>query len=167
MLEVICSICRVTGEARWLTDDEAAVWTPFVVSTMHVFSQLDDELKQGFDLSHLDYGVLSQLSFSEDRRMRMADLADRFGVGRSHMTYRVARLERKGLVLRCSVVEDQRGVAAVLTDEGEDLLRQAAPMHVETVRRLFIDQIDPGHFPALHQVFGQLVAIQDAQRGTG
>ena len=154
----------MTGEAQWLTDDEAALWTPFVVSTLHVFSQLDDELKQGFDISHLDYGVLSQLSFREDRRMRMADLADRFGVGRSHMTYRIARLERKGLVIRCSVEEDQRGVAAELTEQGMALLEEAAPMHVETVRRVFIDKVERCHFPALQQAFEQLATVQAAER---
>ncbi len=154
----------MTGEAQWLTDDEAAVWTPFVVSTLHVFSQLDDELKHGFDISHLDYGVLSQLSFRKDQRMRMADLADRFGVGRSHMTYRIARLERKGLIVRCSVDEDQRGVAAELTEKGIALLEEAAPMHVETVRRVFIDKVERCHFPALQQVFAQLAAMQDAER---
>ena len=154
----------MTGEAGWLTDDEAAVWTPFVVSTLHVFSQLDDELKEGFDISHLDYGVLSQLSFRKDRRMRMADLADRFGVGRSHMTYRIARLERKGLIVRCSVEEDHRGVAAELTEEGMALLEAAAPMHVETVRRVFIDKIERCHFTALQQVFEQLAAVQQAER---
>ena len=140
------------------------MWTPFVVSTLHVFSQLDEELKRHFDITHLDYGILSQLSFRDDRQLRMAELADRFGAGRSHMTYRIARLERMGLVARCPVEEDQRGVAAVLTDAGRALLERAAPMHVETVRRLFVDRVDPRHFSALREVFGQLVASQETER---
>ncbi len=150
------------ASARWLTDDEAAVWTPFVVSTLRLFARLEAELKERFDISHLDYGVLSQLSFRPDGRIRMAELADRFGVGRSHMTYRVARLERMGLVTRCSVVGDQRGVAAELTPVGRRLLRRAAPLHVDTVRRLFVDRIDPADFPVLARVFGELAAQEDA-----
>ena len=140
------------------------MWLPFVVSTMHLFSKLDDELKCGFDITHLDYGILSQLSFRDDRRLRMAELAERFGVSRSHMTYRIARLERLGLVERCGVDEDRRGVAAVLTGEGHQLLERAAPIHVETVRRLFVDRVPPEHHATLAEVFGHLAAEQDDAR---
>ena len=37
-------------------------------------------------------------------------------------------------------------------------------MHVETVRRVFIDKVERCHFPALQQVFAQLAAMQDAER---
>ena len=134
------------------------MWTPFVVSTMRLFAHIEEELKREFRISHLDYGILSQLSFRDDRRVRMSELADRFGVGRSTMTYRVDRLERMGLVERCSVAEDQRGVAAVLTERGADLLGRAAPKHVETVRRLFVDHVAPEHHALLADVFGRLGA---------
>ncbi len=136
------------------------MWLPYVVSSMHLFSKLDDELKAEFDITHLDYGILSQLSFRHDARLRMAQLADRFGVTRSHMTYRVGRLERLGLVERCSVDTDGRGVAATLTDDGRRLLDRAAPRHVETVRRLFVDRIPPEHRVTLADVFGRLAAEQ-------
>lgn len=134
------------------------MWTPFVVSTMRLFAHIDEELKREFSITHLDYGVLSQLSFRDDHRVRMAELADRFGVGRSTMTYRVDRLERMGLVERQPVEGDQRGVAAVLTPSGMRLLERAAPMHVDTVRRLFVDHVAPEHHALLADVFGRLGA---------
>lgn len=153
----------MAGEPQWLTADESAMWLPYVVSSMHLFSKLDDELKHEFDITHLDYGVLSQLSFRDDAQIRMAELADRFGVTRSHMTYRVARLERLGLVERCSVDADGRGVAATLTDDGRSLLERAAPRHVDTVRRLFVDRIPPEHRTTLADVFGRLAAQQERE----
>ena len=140
------------------------MWLPYVVSSMHLFSKLDDELKDEFDITHLDYGVLSQLSFREDAQVRTAELADRFGVTRSHMTYRIARLERLGLVERCSVDADGRGVAAMLTDDGRCLLERAAPRHVDTVRRLFVDRVPPEHRATLAEVVGRLAAQQDRER---
>ena len=113
------------------------------------------ELKQGFDISHLDYGVLSQLSFRDDRRMRMADLADRFGVGRSHMTYRIARLERKGL-LSSRLVPSTAGPARKYyrtTPAGVDELKRALTdwlalsTNVERVMSSTIDRPSPERSP--------------------
>ena len=151
----------VAGEPPWLTADESAMWLPFVVSSLHLFSRLDDELKREFDITHLDYGILSQLSFRPDGRLRMADLADRFGVARSNMTYRVSRLERLGFVERCPVDTDGRGVAATLTEAGRRLLERAAPTHVDTVRRLFVDRVPREHHPVLTEVFARLAEEQE------
>jgi DNA-binding MarR family transcriptional regulator len=38
---------------------------------------------------------------------------------------------------------DERGILAVLTDAGKDLLRTAAPGHVTTVREYLIDLFTP------------------------
>jgi DNA-binding MarR family transcriptional regulator len=51
----------------------------------------------------------------------------------------VGRLERRGLVRRHPDPDDGRYILATLTDEGMDLLAEAAPGHVETVRRLVFD----------------------------
>lgn len=147
-------------EVRWLTAAEAAIWTPYVVSSMHVLARLDDELKAEFDISHLDYGVMSQLSFRDGGAVRMSVLADRFGVSRSQLTYRVARLERMGLVERLGVPDDGRGVAVGLTEAGAALLARAAPMHVATVRRVFIDLLDPESYEVLATTFARLAIGQ-------
>lgn len=146
----------MSAETRWLEDHEAAAWLPFVVTTMQLFAELEHELRDGFDITHLDYGVLSQLSFDNDQPRRMSELARKFGVRPSVMTYRVDRLERQGYVERVRVGDDGRGVAIVLTPSGFNLLERAAPVHVATVRRMFVDRIEPHHLAMLAEVFGAL-----------
>jgi DNA-binding MarR family transcriptional regulator len=146
---------------RWLSDQEMAVWEPFVTATMNVFAILDDELKQRFDITHLDYGILTRLSADPQRRRRMSHLAVVFGVDPSVITYRIGRLEQQGVVRREMSPEDGRGVFAILTDEGQQLLDEAAPIHVESVRRLFMDFIELDEMPAIAGAFAR---IRNAQQ---
>ncbi len=135
------------------------VWEPFVVATMNLFAMLDAELKEAFDITHLDYGLLTQMSRRPGGR-RMSDLADTFGVDPSVVTYRVGRMEQRNLAKRVECPTDRRGVLAVLTDAGRRLLEEAAPMHVASVRRLFLDQLDRADYPALGGSFRRIRGSQ-------
>jgi DNA-binding MarR family transcriptional regulator len=53
----------------------------------------------------------------------------------------VARLEKNGWVRRESCPTDRRGAFAVLTDIGFQALADAAPAHVESVRRHLFDRL--------------------------
>jgi DNA-binding MarR family transcriptional regulator len=94
-----------------------------------------------------------RLSEAPDRRLRMADLADRLHQSRSRLTHTVGRLEAAELVRRTSCTSDKRGVWAELTDSGFALLEQAAPFHVEGVRENLVDLATPEDFAAVGRVF--------------
>ena len=126
-----------------------------MVSTMNLFSMLGDELKRAFDITHLDYGFLTLLSGTPGGR-RMSDLAQIFGVDPSVVTYRIGRMEDRDLASRVVCPTDGRGVLAVITEEGQHLVEKAAAIHVETVRTLFLDHIDPAHYEALAASFSQI-----------
>ena len=80
-----------------------------------------------FGIDRAEYEILVMLSESEDRRMRMAELADAVYQSRSRLTHTVTRMEKANLVQRRSCPTDRRGVWAELTAEGLDLIRTAAP----------------------------------------
>ncbi|MGB6022927.1 MAG: hypothetical protein WBG89_11430 [Ornithinimicrobium sp.] len=46
-----------------------------------------------------------------------------------------------GLVQRERIVRDGRGVEVAVTQAGYDLLERVAPMHLDTVRDCFVDQM--------------------------
>ena len=150
---------------RWLDSAEMLVWESFVISTMNLFSILDDELKRRFDITHLDYGLLTQMSATADGR-RMSDLAAMFGVDPSVVTYRIGRMEKRDLVTRSVCPTDGRGILAKITGEGRRLLDQAAPMHVESVRALFFDHLDRDDFEVLARSFGRIREAQFRHAGT-
>jgi DNA-binding MarR family transcriptional regulator len=115
-------------------------------------AKLDDDLRQ-FGLGINDYEILVRLSEVPDRRLRMAELADRLHQSRSRLTHTVGRLEAAELVRRTSCKSDKRGVWAELTEAGYTLLQQAAPFHVAGVRENLVDLASPEDFAAIGRVF--------------
>ena len=113
--------------------------------------RLDDDLRREFDISLAEYEILVRLSES-DGVLRMAQLASALGHSRSRVTHTIARMEKAGLVERRTSQADGRGVNAVLTGKGMELLRQAAPLHVSGVRANLVDLASPEDFAVLGRV---------------
>jgi DNA-binding MarR family transcriptional regulator len=103
---------------------------------------VDRDLKEMFDLVSDDYGILVVLSESPGRRRRFGDLAHELRFPKAHLTYRFQRLESQGLVERERCEDDGRGAYARLTERGLQVLTEAAPFHVASVRRHLFDYLD-------------------------
>jgi len=129
------------SEPNWLDESQQGHWRALVLGTQLLFDRLDADLSRAFNLSMTEYEILVRLSESPDRRMRMAHLAASLAHSRSRVTHTVKRMENAGLVERCDAQNDGRGVLAVLTERGYDLLVEAAPLHVAGVREHLVDLI--------------------------
>ena len=123
-----------------------------MLGTTLLFDRLDADLRRAFDLSLTEYEILVRLSEREGR-MRMAQLADALAHSRSRVTHTVARMERSQLVRRATSPEDGRGIVCEMTDDGLDLLRRAAEVHVRGVRAHLVDLVDPDDLRAVARVF--------------
>ncbi|WP_257866252.1 MarR family winged helix-turn-helix transcriptional regulator [Nocardioides marmotae] len=141
------------GETRWLDAGQQWSWRSLVMGTTLLFDRLDDDLRRSFDISLVEYEILVRLS-ERDGQMRMAQLADALAHSRSRVTHTVGRMEKAGLVQRTSSPEDGRGIVAALTEHGMDLLRRAAPVHVQSVRDNLVDLVTEEDFAALGRVMG-------------
>jgi len=141
------------SETRWLDQSQQRSWRAFLVGTTLLLERLDRDLREQHNLSMPEYEILVRLSEAEGRRLRMAVLADSLSHSRSRVTHTVARLERAGLVERSACVSDGRGVEAVITDKGYRALVDAAPTHVEGVRRFLVDLAGEEDFEAVGRVF--------------
>jgi DNA-binding MarR family transcriptional regulator len=138
----------VTATAAWLDSTELEAWQAFLRASIRLMDRLDAEL-DSHGLSLADYEILVHLSGEAAGELRMTELAARTLVSRSGLTRRLDRLVDSGLVERRNCPTDRRGVFAVLTDDGRRRLKQAAPTHVEGVRRHFISQLAGQDLPAL------------------
>ena len=78
------------------------------------------------------YEVLLHLS-EAGGRLRMAELSEGLLVNKSSLSRLCDRMEAAELVRRETVPEDARGVYAVLTKQGREVLRRAAPTHLRGV----------------------------------
>jgi DNA-binding MarR family transcriptional regulator len=136
-------------ETRWLDEDQQRSWRALVVGTTLLMDRLDDDLRRDFNISLTEYEILVRLSERPGRALRMAQLADALAHSRSRVTHTIDRMERAGYVVRGTTPEDGRGIVATMTDKGYELLREAAPRHVEGVRSYLVDQVDEADFAAL------------------
>lgn len=137
--------------------EQQTVWRAYILGSARLNEKLDADLRQ-FGLDLAEYEILVTLSESPQRRVRMSELADAVHHSRSRLTHTISRMEKDLLVQRESCPTDRRGVWAHLTDHGMDLLRTAAPSHVEAVRRNLVEAITPEDYEALGRAFATIVA---------
>lgn len=143
-------------EPRWLDEGEKAAWIAFLNATNLVNRRLEQQLKDDAGLSHTQYEVLVQLNAAEGGALRMTELADRLVTSKSGLTYQITQLERAGLVSRRSCSSDVRGVFADITERGREVLRFAAPGHVEAVRQALIDVLTPEQLTHIAEGLGEV-----------
>jgi DNA-binding MarR family transcriptional regulator len=123
---------------------------------MSATKQLNAQLVADHGLTLSDYGVLLQLSWAPDRRLRRVDLADRVLLTASGITRLLDGLEQNGFVERATCDTDRRVVYAVLTDRGHTKLREAAESHIEQVRSLFGQRLDDDEHVTLISLLARL-----------
>lgn len=128
---------------RWLNDEEQKLWRLILAATRKMDRTLDETLQADHELTSSEYSVLVSLSEAGDREMRLRDLCIALEWDRSRTSHQITRMDRKGLVAKVKCEGDARGVIVELTPEGERRLKQAVPAHVETVRRLVFDPMEP------------------------
>jgi DNA-binding MarR family transcriptional regulator len=124
---------------RWLSDPEQRAWRGLLQMTTRLEAELNRELQEASGLSLADYDVLVPLSEQPQGRLRVFELASALGWERSRLSHHLARMQRRGLLVREDCPTDRRGAFVVLTDQGRTAIEQAAPAHVETVRRLVFE----------------------------
>lgn len=128
--------------ARWLNEREARMWRAYLGMRRSIDQALDQQLAE-FGLSSADYALLVPLSESADGVLRARELARAVGWDRSRLSHQLRRMEQRGLVTRFGCPSDARGTMIGLTDEGRRIVERAAPGHVATVRRHFVDRLTP------------------------
>lgn len=141
----------------WLSGDEQRVWRTYLEWSRRLFEALDRDLQDETDLELDDYGILAYLSESDQRQLRMTDLADRLTFSRSRLTRRVDRLVADGLIERRRCQLDGRVVYAGLTERGWEIVQSAAPSHVRSVRARLFDALGPADIAILDEMLPRLL----------
>lgn len=145
---------------RWLTESQQKTWRAYLAAVARIDQHLDERLRPfGLDLG--EYEILVNLSEAEGNQLRMSDLADAVRQSRSRLTHTVGRMEKNRLIERVPCEDDRRGVIAILTDEGQRLLVEAAPAHVESVREVFVDVVDPDDYDAVGRAMVAVAGVTD------
>jgi DNA-binding MarR family transcriptional regulator len=86
----------------------------------------------------------------------MSELAEVAMLSKSRLSHRMKVMEKAGWIRRQECEVDRRGSWAVMTDKGWRAIVAAAPDHVSSVRRRFLDQLSVKEQEALTSTFAHL-----------
>ena len=153
----------MSSDFRWLTAEEQRVWRRWMTLNAQLSATLQRELQDDAGLSTQDYEVLVHLTDNAEGRMRVTDLARLMQWERSRVSHHVTRMERRRLVQRVECAEDGRGAFVVITQQGRAAIEQAAPGHVNTVRRLVFDVLSPEEVDSFGAIIDKALAQLDNQ----
>lgn len=154
-------------DVLWLETDEQLAWRAIVEFCARIIDGNDVDVA-AFGLTGADFEVLVHLSEAGETGLRMSELAARVLVSRSRLTYRVDRLEERGLVVRQNCETDRRGFIARLTPAGLQLLTEVSPHHVAGVRSRLVDRLDHDEFRTLGRLAAKVLGHDiDVAAGSG
>lgn len=129
------------------TGSFSSAWSQVAVFASAVDASLGKWLLDAYRVGLTEYRALTHLAQAPDKELRVNDLAQRVGLNQSSVTRLVSRLEAKNLTRRDICPDDGRGVYAVITEQGEDLIREVRGPYEERVRELLGDLA--AHYPQL------------------
>jgi DNA-binding MarR family transcriptional regulator len=145
-----------TSEQESLTLGELRAWRGLLRAHACLAKRLDAELEQAHGLPMTSYEVLYHLEEASGGRMRMCELAEQAQLSRSGLTRLVDRLERDGLLERCSCDHDARGSYACLTHSGRERLEEARVTHLAVVREHFFSRFSESELSTLADMWERI-----------
>ncbi len=130
---------RPAPAGGWLDGDQQRAWLAYIRVQLRLAYEMNRQLLADSGMSLPDYDVLTALGVADGERMQITVLAAQIGWERSRVSHHVRRMSARGLVTCGLSAADRRVTEVTLTGQGRQAMENAAPGHVELVRRLFFD----------------------------
>src|SRR5699024_6155184 len=128
------------NDSVWLNDSQQRTWRTFVAMMGEFNAHVDRDLQETAGMPQTYYLILAMLSEARSGTLRMRELAEQISSSASRLSHAVRKLELKGWVNRSKSATDGRGYDATLLPAGYEVLLEAAPVHVGTVKRTVFDR---------------------------
>jgi DNA-binding MarR family transcriptional regulator len=138
-----------------LSDLEQAAWGGFLITHDRLWRAMEARLTPvGITMS--EYSVLAVLDGAGDQGVRMSDLAAVRLMSTGGFTRMADRLEKQGLITRQRSQTDGRGLNAVITPGGRQLLARARSRHLDDVRSMFLERLSAEQLEQLRVIWERL-----------
>ncbi|WP_243058422.1 MarR family winged helix-turn-helix transcriptional regulator [Nocardioides sp. SR21] len=145
-----------------LTGEDLETWAALATVLEWLPPALDAQLQRDAQLTHFEYGVLYALAAAPEGTLRMSVLAGYANSTLTRLSRAAARLESRGWLRRTPDPTDGRYTLAIITEDGQEKVRQATPGHVEVVRRLVLDRLTTSQTRQLREISQRIArAIRD------
>lgn len=151
----------MSDDNNWLSERELQAWMGYRRMRTLLDLHIGRDLFHTSGLSEADYDVLSTLSEGNRPFWRAQDLAARLLWSSSRLAHQARRMSERGLLRREQDPKDRRGALLSLSVQGWDAIRSAAPGHVSSVRRNFIDLLSDEEIDTLHRIATRVVERLD------
>jgi DNA-binding MarR family transcriptional regulator len=155
-MSTVTAVKIAQSEHETLSFGEIRAWRGLLRAHACLAKRLDAELEQAHSLPLTSYEVLNRLEEATGGRMRMCDLAEQAQLSRSGLTRLVDRLERDGLLERCSCAHDARGSYACLTPLGLRRVEEARVTHLAAVREHFLSRFSESELSVLADMWERI-----------
>ena len=139
-------------ETQWLSPAEARAWRALRSFGTPLATALNRQLMADSALSSADYEILVVLSETPGGSLRAGELGRATGWEKSRLSHHIKRMEARRLVERQDCLTDGRGLLVAITDHGRSAIEDAAPGHVQAVRKFVIDVLTPEQLEVLAEV---------------
>ena len=146
---------------RWLDAEERQAWLALASALNRLPAALDAQLRRDAGISHFEYQVMALLSDAPGFTLRMSELAMMAEGSLPRLSQVVARLEQHGWVRRTPDPADGRYTLATLTEQGRAKVTEAAPGHVQEVRRLVFDPLTKTQSRQLREISRRIMRAVD------
>jgi DNA-binding MarR family transcriptional regulator len=147
----------------WLDGDQQRAWLAYIRVQLRLAYEMNRQLLTDSGMSLADYDVLTALSVADRGLMPITVLAAQIGWERSRVSHHVRRMSARGLVTCGLSAADRRVTEVTLTARGWQALEEAAPGHVDLVRRLFFEGLPDGLVgplsEALESVYANIIKL--------
>ncbi len=150
-------------KVRWLNAPEERAWRALQFMQMRLEAEIVRQLALDSGLSYSDYVVLVALTDQPDGRLRLFEVGRVLGWEKSRVSHQVARMAERGLVKKDKCGSDRRGAYVAVTAKGREEIGAAAPGHVATVRRLFVDVLTPAQLDVIADAAEAVLARFDRE----
>lgn len=152
-------------KTQWLTRREDRAWRGYKRMAALLDLQISRDLACQSGVSDADYQVLATLSETSGQRVRLIDLAQRMLWSKSRLAHHLDRMAARNLVRREEHTTNSRAAIIALTRHGLRTIQDAAPEHVASVRRHFIDLLSDDQIDALgdatETIINHLTGLRD------
>lgn len=153
---------------QWLDDREATAWRGLQFMQMRLEAALSRQLSAESSLSLQDFVVLVALTDHPDARLRAFELANTLGWDKTRLSHHLKRMRNRGLVENQACPTDRRGYFVAVTTRGREAIEAAAPGHVATVRRLFLDLVTDDELDTIVQLTSRVLGrLSEEEAGEG
>lgn len=122
---------RIRGD---VTDVGRRAWRAVQQATGTLNAAFDEDFRTKAGIDIRTYDVLLHVFDSGEPGIQMTELAREIVLSKAGLTSLVDRLEERSLVRRMPDPEDRRAVRIKLTEQGEQVFRAAARVHLAGVR---------------------------------